>query len=742
MTAPYDGAAPAHDWRRTHAVLVAVEEYEGGVEWELDGPVRDALGMMDWLLGQGVPRENIHLLASPLARNAGSLAAAAPPSFRPASQANLRRVFRDELRALDGEWLWIYWAGHGVQAQGDRWSLLYPEARGDHLLGVDAENLVHLLRTDRLPQRGVGRVTVVVDACRKALPGRQQALAAAPEQFSKEAQTRHDRRIFQMRAARPGGVAKNRDERGLFTEVLLRQLEAAARDGADVDLERVWAGVRAEFERLRTEERLQQFPTLHVSNWDDEARDVSFAPPREDTRHRRQLTFEVARLLATGPEAAASVALYLYGVFDAPPPDTASPSAEELVDWALADPHGAATLLDALARQCPGQAVRAEARAAATVLQPGRWLTAAEYDALLGLLGRLGPEDLRRFAGTAREEVPGLPAPEPVPDALADGLEGLSCLPQRLPQLLRVTERFVTRCPEAPPAAGLRDWSLGCATRIGLEAALLDRRAEAEEGVAAERAAGPAGADDRIQVRLRPPDGPGQRRTYEVWARRGADVEALATVDAPASPERIQRDLDALLGLHARTQETLVEFFLAATDLELEVHRWQRGLSGPVERSLGTDFPVVVRCTDFREANQRHLWQRRWERVDEASTEDLHWLPDHLEKSKQVYGALQERESAPGVVMTTPRRARSEVFNACLYGGVPVLVWHSEAERDPARQQLQTLLGRERLNSLPHHLRKLRSASDADDHHPGRNLALLWDDPRHPLPGKLHLSAP
>ncbi|MFI9031204.1 caspase family protein [Streptomyces sp. NPDC053560] len=740
MKGPHHGSAPVHDWRRTHAVLVAVEEYEGGLEWELDGPVRDALGMRAWLLDQGVPQDNIQLLASPLARNAGTLAAA--PAYRPADRTTLRRVFRDELRTLDGEWLWIYWAGHGVQAQGDRWSLLYPEARGDDLLGVDAENLIHLLRTDRLPQRGVGRVTVVVDACRKALPGRQQSLAAAPERFSEEAQTCHDRRVFQMRAARPGGVAKNRDETGLFTSVLLRQLRAAVRDGAPVDLDHVWEAVRAEFERLRTEERIQQFPTLHVSNWDDEARDVSFTLPLRGARHRQQLVFEVGRLLAAQAGLAETAAATLCRELDAPPPVTASPSAEELVDWALVDPHGVATLLDTLTRQSPEQPLQIDAHAARRILQPGRWLTAAEHTALLELLGRMGSEDLRRFAGTAREEVPGLPALEPAPAPLADGLEGLSCSPQRLPQLLRVIERFVARQPEAQPAAALRDWSLGCANRIGLAAALLDRRAEAEESATASQPVDPAGADDRIQVRLRPPDGPGQLRRYEVWSRRGTDVEALATVDAPASAGEIQRDLDDLLNLHARTQETLVEFFLAATDLELGVHRWQRGLSGPVERSLGTDFPVVVRCTDLREANQRHLWQRRWARVDGASTEDLHWLPDHLEKSRQVYGALQERESAPGVVVTTPRRARSEVFNACLYGGVPVLIWHSEAERAPAREQLKDLIGREKLRLLPHHLRKLRSASDADDHHPGRNLALLWDDPQHPLPGKLHLSAP
>ncbi|WP_263443492.1 hypothetical protein [Streptomyces olivaceus] len=35
-----------HDWARTHAVLVAVEAYAGGADWDLSGPANDAARMM------------------------------------------------------------------------------------------------------------------------------------------------------------------------------------------------------------------------------------------------------------------------------------------------------------------------------------------------------------------------------------------------------------------------------------------------------------------------------------------------------------------------------------------------------------------------------------------------------------------------------------------------------------------------------------------------------------------------
>ncbi|OMI38220.1 caspase family protein [Streptomyces sparsogenes] len=731
-----------HDWSRTHAVIVAVEQYNGGDGLNLDGPVHDAIGMWKWLTGQGVPAENIQLLASPLGHNKAALEAV-HPAYRPADRADVRKVFREGLREIDGDWLWVYWAGHGVQARGGRWSLLYPETHDTDLQGLDAENLVHLLRTDCLPySSGVDRVTVVIDACREALPAGTHELADTPDTLTTEPQTIDDRQIFWMRACQAGGVTKNQQRVGLFTSVLLRQLHAASGGGATPDLDRVWQGVDDEFLRLSEDEGSRQLPTVSVSNWRQREREYTWAPrPSDPTRRRarRQLLLEVGRLCDPFPGSRAGVAARLCGAFGEEPPSSAELSTDAMVDWALRHRHGAATLLAALGEALPDEPILSLAREACFVLQPGQWLTCPEYDELVGLLGELSPAAMDDFAGAARAEIPGvfLPAAS-VPAPLADALEELTCGPHQLPQLLRAVERFAAAA-DGPPVVDLRDWSLRCAIRLGLEGALHDRRAEAEDRAARARAAGPV--DERLQIRLGP-SGPGQRRAYEVWSRRGDEVVSLAKVDTPSTVEEIQRGLDDLLLRHARVQETLVEFFVEPTDLELDVHCWQLGASGPFERSLGTDFPVVVRCGELREV-QRHLWMRRWERVDGASAGDLYRLPGHLDKSRLVYGALQARDDIPGVVMTTPARARAEVFTACLYGGVPVMVWHKARELAEAEAELEPLLGgAEQLKSLPQYLRRLRSASEADESHPGRHVALLWDDPHRPLPERLHLSAP
>ncbi|GAA2324389.1 caspase family protein [Streptomyces violaceusniger] len=743
--------AVEHDWRRTHAVIVAVEQYSGSDSWTLDGPVHDALAMRTWLTGLGVPPENIRLLASPTEGNKAAVEAA-DRDYRPADGHIIRKVFMEELRSLDADRLWIYWAGHGVQAPGGRWSLLYPETRDRDMRGLDALNLMTLLRTEHLPKKGVDRVTVIIDACWQALPLRTHMMVAKPDELATKPEINSAREIYWMRACQPGAVSKNQQGAGLFTSVLLRQLQAASAGGVAPDLDRVWQGVQDEFTRLGREEGLRQFPTVHISRGDGNGEDIPLGPPRspldeQQRRERGKLIHAVGALLGAEPGRAAEVVVGLCEQFTTEPPATTPPSAEELVDWALENPHGTVTLLAELSARAPAQApVRTEIRKACHVLQ-NQWLTRAEYAELTGLLERLGQRGRCDLAEEARALFGLVELEFHDPVRLADALEELLPKPDRLPQLLRVVERFAA-VDDGPVAAELRVWSLRCAERLGLKGQLMERRGEATEyaesvkaaGLAQDPGAPPSGSWGRVQIRLHPSSGPGQRRAYEVWTRRGEDVHALAKVDTPATLDEIQGGLEALLNAQTYAPDTLVEFFVSATDLELAVHQWQ--FAHPVKRHLGTDYPVVMRCTEFREPQRHDLWKRRWNRVGTAGTEELRWLPGHMDCG-EVYRVVQQSMDTPGALTTTSSAARADLFNACLFGGVPVLVWHGEAEPSIAEDELRELLGEERpLRFLPQRLRELRLDSDPYKSHHGRHMALLWDDPHHPLPDQLDLSAP
>ncbi|GDY42582.1 hypothetical protein SANT12839_034640 [Streptomyces antimycoticus] len=174
--------------------------------------------------------------------------------------------------------------------------------------GLDALNLMTLLRTEHLPKRGVGRVTVVIDACWQALPLRTHTMVATPEELTRKPEINRARDIYWMRACRPGAVSKNQQGAGLFSAVLLRQLQADSIGGAAPDLDRVWQGIRDEFARLGEVEGLTQFPTVHISRGDGDGEDIPLGPPpppldEPQRRERSKLIHAVGALLGRGPVA-------------------------------------------------------------------------------------------------------------------------------------------------------------------------------------------------------------------------------------------------------------------------------------------------------------------------------------------------------------------------------------------------------------------------------------------------------
>ncbi|MGW0206699.1 VMAP-C domain-containing protein [Streptomyces sp. NPDC003233] len=745
--------SPPHDWARTHAVIVAVEAYAGGADWELSGPANDAARMMRWLLERGVPGHQMHLLASPLAENEGLLAGFTQARRSTAERAHVRRVFRDELRHIDVDWLWVYWAGHGVQAGDNRWSLLYPESRTGDPLGLDADNLVSLLRTAHLPARGPSRVTVVIDACRSALPPRQQAQAQAPESIAAHPETHRTRGVFLMRASRPGEAAKNRAGAGLFTSYLMDRLEAASRRDAVAvpDLEQVSTEVLAEFTRLRSVAGAGPIPTLYVRDWhDNESHNSHPSSPRNLTDRqvidRDKLTLRVEAALTARPESAKRVAAGLCDELDSGLPCAPDElDARTIVDWSLTRPHGTVTLIHLLASDGVSAAEADAMRRSSVQLARGRWLLCSEYDELIGLLASAPDDFARAFADAAREEALGAVLTDTEPMALADHLEELKVHERQLPRLLGAVERVAAAGVAGPRTEQLKEWSLSCATRLGenMLSALVNRRAELTERAAHARpdTDDQFDTEDRVQIRLSRPVDLSGRRTCQVWARTAAGVESVETQDAPVPLTDLQRIVDTVLTRHGRVHQTLVEFFVDAADLELDVHHWRIGADDPVERSIGTDFPVVLRCTEYRRSEQKHLWQRRWKRVATAQVDDLHWLSANLTTVKAVHGSVSAREDAPGTVIPAAETHRIAVFTACLFGGVPVMVWRGGNE-PRSEEELKSLLVGGSLRALPGRLRRLRAECDVDEQHSSGRLALLWDDPGRPLPERLDLSAP
>ena len=161
---------PVTDPHLNHALIVAVEAYRGssfGLHLDLDGPVRDALAWVDWLVdGCGVPPGNVYVLASPLPANKGPLDALARRGVACHDEPHWGiDTFKDALRTFQDKpgRLWLAWSGDGViEPDGDRFALLASYRDDDH----SALSIAQLLRRLRTAAFGFPSDQVLVfDTC-------------------------------------------------------------------------------------------------------------------------------------------------------------------------------------------------------------------------------------------------------------------------------------------------------------------------------------------------------------------------------------------------------------------------------------------------------------------------------------------------------------------------------------------------------------------------------------------------
>lgn len=249
---------PHVDPARVHALIVGVERYDAGPDWDLPGPARDAVRFHRLLRAAGVPEDRLRLHLAPL-----------PPylpdvPYQPADQATVRRVLVRELASAPGGVLWVWWGGHGVLDRAGRLRLFCSDATPADKLGIDLDSAVERYASDAVP--GLGEQLWIVDACetfeedlnfREQLP--QDALPVGRRTLA------HRQTV--LRAAGRGRAAANDPGRGtgLFSDVLLGLLaERAALLPAPLDPEELFAAVRARIAGLREAGRTLQYPDIRL----------------------------------------------------------------------------------------------------------------------------------------------------------------------------------------------------------------------------------------------------------------------------------------------------------------------------------------------------------------------------------------------------------------------------------------------------------------------------------------------
>jgi hypothetical protein len=146
------------------AVVIGVERYAGGSDWDLDGPASDAARFAAHLVAADVPPENIALHVAPLERNEHVPAQLAPEvQVRSAAKDTVRASLTTELAATSSSLLLVHWGAHGLVTRHDERVLLCPEATAEDKQNLNLSRLLRFLRTE--PFSGHRRQLIIVDAC-------------------------------------------------------------------------------------------------------------------------------------------------------------------------------------------------------------------------------------------------------------------------------------------------------------------------------------------------------------------------------------------------------------------------------------------------------------------------------------------------------------------------------------------------------------------------------------------------
>lgn len=215
---------------RTHAVIIGIESYHAGRDWDLDGPLNDALAIRSWLHSRCVPEAQIHLHVAALEHNQHKLLedqGQGDGLARQATDQAIRKTF-DALRQLppaQAELLLIFWAGHGVISR-DRHCLLLSEATNTDQVNYSLENIRYSFSSSNCS--GFPQQIFLLDTCRSfhCRPADPPPSIELPS----GAPSRRSQFIFSASQQGEAAINLGSEQCGLFTKMLLDRLRGAPED--------------------------------------------------------------------------------------------------------------------------------------------------------------------------------------------------------------------------------------------------------------------------------------------------------------------------------------------------------------------------------------------------------------------------------------------------------------------------------------------------------------------------------
>ncbi|MEH2079963.1 MAG: NB-ARC domain-containing protein, partial [Nostoc sp.] len=152
---------------KTYALVVGIEKYTAGSDWNLNGPANDAIQFANWLLDKGVKSENIYLFVSPLNENR-DLLNRRNIKAQAANGKNIYNIVISKLLGENavGELLYVFWGGHGykVNSKNTRRILWYSDTDNENCKSLDIKSLTEALKTS-FQNKGFATQIYFIDTC-------------------------------------------------------------------------------------------------------------------------------------------------------------------------------------------------------------------------------------------------------------------------------------------------------------------------------------------------------------------------------------------------------------------------------------------------------------------------------------------------------------------------------------------------------------------------------------------------
>jgi formylglycine-generating enzyme required for sulfatase activity len=290
-----------NDFRKARALVVGVESYAAGPEWNLKGPASDALDFTDWLLAMGMPLANVLLFVNSVVPGQidnwrqGSMMHVNEPTSNAVYDTLIEVI---GLRGCDA--LIIFWGGHGITDPEGRLRLFTSDASDEMLHNIDIDNLMMTLRSSATSP--IDQQILIIDACRRYVRHRELRRGLPSRLFPVGELIQRDQ--FTLCATREGELAMNISTgTGRLSSVLLRELPTTP--GILPNMDAVARRVRTQFERLRLAGDVAQVPVFYSSRgYDGSVHSENLvpyhtlAPPRPAVNERQYIQRLTHRLEA------------------------------------------------------------------------------------------------------------------------------------------------------------------------------------------------------------------------------------------------------------------------------------------------------------------------------------------------------------------------------------------------------------------------------------------------------------